>query len=170
MKEPQSAASVVMFAPWNLKKRSTAMKQEEELKYRFGTRGGMKVPDGYFESFYKEMAEKLPEYPEAPRQAPLSRWQRVKPYVYLAAMFAGIWMMMQVFHRVSQPGVVSLDNPPSLISQAVVDHGMADVYLLPKSVADFEVESEVSESYGSIEEFERDFGYEISDKYDNMSL
>lgn len=152
-------------------KKKLNMKQEEELKYRFGTKGGMTLPDGYFESFYKEMAEKLPEYPEAPRQAPLTMWQRIKPYAYLAAMFAGIWMMMQVFHRVSQNATtVNLDNPPALISQAAMENEISDVYLLPKSVSDYELETEVSDSYGSIEEFEKDFGYKLNDKYDNIPL
>ena len=66
---------------------------------------------------------KLPDYPEVERVAPLSVWQRVKPYVYLVAMFAGIWMMMKVFHTVSTADRLSLDNPPEAIVQLLESDG-----------------------------------------------
>lgn len=68
---------------------------------------GMTVPEGYFEEFAKRMEESLSEMPfekgeaekpVAPGQRSL--WQKIRPYVYMAAMFAGIWCMMQVFDNV----------------------------------------------------------------------
>ena len=77
------------------------MRHEDKLKEKVGKKLPYRVPEGYFESFTSRMLEQLPEYPAKPAPRQLSRWQRIKPYVYLAAMFAGIWCMMQVFHRVS---------------------------------------------------------------------
>ena len=75
---------------------------EERLNKAFGKDPGFKIPEGYFDSFYKEMSDQLPPYKPMPEVLPISKWQRVKPYLYLAAMFAGIWMMMKVFYTASQ--------------------------------------------------------------------
>lgn len=62
---------------------------------------GMKVPDGYFASFAGKMTAMLPERPELTQgqaiEAPRTMWERFRPYVYMAAMFAGIWLMLQIF-------------------------------------------------------------------------
>ena len=71
---------------------------------------GMNVPDGYFASFAENMAAMLPERPELSQapvaEAPRTMWERLRPYVYMAAMFAGIWLMLQMF--------VSIDHGRSL--------------------------------------------------------
>lgn len=68
---------------------------------------GMTVPEGYFEDFAKRMEEALPPMPfenadEDRPAAPMHRtlWQKIRPYVYMAAMFAGVWCMMKVFDNV----------------------------------------------------------------------
>lgn len=78
------------------------MKHNDILTEREGSDGGMTVPEGYFESFNRKMAEELPRQPwedeaEHPKMLPRTRWQRIRPYVYLAAMFMGIWCMMKMF-------------------------------------------------------------------------
>lgn len=133
------------------------MKEEEKIITKYGRKGPWKVPDGYFEATFSEIAAKLPEYPEKPEEAPMSVWQRIKPYAYLAAMFMGIWLMMQVFHRVSGADTLSLDNPPAQIAAYMGDASTDDMYLLPSSLSDEELIDDVSENYQSIEEFAADF-------------
>ena len=146
------------------------MTEEQKLIEKFGQDAGMRVPVGYFDAFAEEMAEKLPAYPEAPKLQPLTRWQRVRPYVYLAAMFAGIWCMMQMFHHISNVGNVSLEEPPAHIASLMEDPEISDYYSVPSDESDYELESEVSEAYSDMEEFEKDFGYEISPEYDKIDL
>ena len=50
-----------------------------------------KVPDNYFENFNKEIMKNLPEK-EYPKPIKVTMWDRVKPWVYLAAMFAGLYV------------------------------------------------------------------------------
>lgn len=76
------------------------MKQNNILNELQGSNAGMTVPEGFFESFNKKMAASLPEQPwenEQPMMLPKTRWQKIRPYVYLAAMFMGIWCMMKMF-------------------------------------------------------------------------
>lgn len=74
------------------------MKQEENSKIlsKLGKQSGFTTPDNYFNDFAKAMAEKLPEVPAAAEKPNL--WVRFRPYVYMAAMFAGIFCMIEVFN------------------------------------------------------------------------
>lgn len=146
------------------------MNQEEKLKERYGNKGCWKVPEGYFEQVYKEIGEKLPERKESRATVDMTLWQRVKPYVYLAAMFAGIWLMMKVFYHASGSAQLNLDNPPEHIALAMSDTETAELYSISESINDIEVESEVSDSYDSLEEFERDFGYALEPEYANLRI
>ena len=146
------------------------MKEEDIIIERYGRKGPWSVPDGYFESVRMEIESKLPEYPAAPAPVKLSTWQRVKPYVYLAAMFGGIWCMMKVFHHASDMGRLSLDNPPEQIAAYMGDPEMTDMYMLPTSLSDAELIDEVSDNYSTIEDFEEDFGYTLEPEYDKIDL
>lgn len=58
---------------------------------------GMTVPDGYFADFTARMMERIPQDTPCTGAERRTLWQRVRPYVYMAAMFAGIWLMMNMF-------------------------------------------------------------------------
>ena len=147
------------------------MKEEDKLVERFGRKGPWTVPEGYFESVRIEITSKLPEYPRKPQPVKLGRWQRVKPYVYLAAMFAGIWCMMQMFHQMSSgAGAVNLDNPPEHLAALMSDPEVAGIYLAGQPVSDEQLIDEVCSMYDSIEDFEKDFGYELEPEYDKIKV
>src|SRR5690554_3519388 len=49
-----------------------------------------KVPENYFAQFNEDIINRLPEKEfYAPKQVPL--WDKVKPWIYLAAMFVGMY-------------------------------------------------------------------------------
>ena len=81
-------------------------------------RSGMTVPEGFFEDFQRRMAASLPEqeWEKAPKPAKRTRWQAIRPYVYLAAMFMGIWCMMQMFDLMRTPASYELTSNQSLMS------------------------------------------------------
>ncbi len=74
------------------------MKREDStILNKYGKNPGFKVPDNYFEDFNKRMADMLPDVEITPVDIKPTMWQRLKPFAYLAAMFAGVWLMMSVF-------------------------------------------------------------------------
>lgn len=83
------------------------MKEENDILKKIDHRDGMTVPEGYFAEFAQRMASSLPptEFEESAgdsrRVMPRSLWQRVRPYVYMAAMFAGVWCMMKMFSSIT---------------------------------------------------------------------
>ena len=134
------------------------MKQEEQLISRFGKDSGMKVPEGYFPELEQRIMQNLPPYKKATPKLDTSRWQRVKPYVYLAAMFCGIWLMMKVFHMATTPVSMGLDNPPQALVEMLDNGWDYDAqYYLPYSGEYDGDDEELILSYDNIEDFKKDF-------------
>lgn len=75
------------------------MRQEEDSKIlsKLGKKSGFTTPENYFNDFAKNLAEKLPEAAAPEEKEKPNLWVRFRPYVYMAAMFAGIFCMIQVF-------------------------------------------------------------------------
>lgn len=97
---------------------------------------GLTVPDGYFDDFALKMSAKLPfrEELDKPLAQQTSRknsaWMRVRPYVYMAAMFAGAWCLIKMFSLMSPtPTEVTLENYPSL-SKALESEEFVDNYII----------------------------------------
>ena len=55
-----------------------------------------KIPENYFENFIADTMSKLPEHPVEQPEA-VSLWERVQPWIYMTAMFAGIALMISLF-------------------------------------------------------------------------
>lgn len=61
-------------------------------------RNPFKVPDNYFARLNEEIMNHLPEKEIVPpRTVPL--WDKVKPWVYMAAMFVGLYITIQFLTR-----------------------------------------------------------------------
>lgn len=99
---------------------------------------GFTVPDGYFDDFARRMSEKLPHREELESPVKVLRptlWTRVRPYVYMAAMFAGVWAMLHLFTTLTNSGAdngLSIENCPELAraasnEQFVEDYVIDDV-------------------------------------------
>ncbi len=134
---------------------------ENRLRQKIGSDSGFKVPDGYFDSAYKRIADSLPPLPEVTVEKSLSNWQKIKPYLYMAAMFAGIWMMMKVFHTISVDSELSLDNPPKVLAVAAhadIDDYM-DIYMTASASEsyDYEMLQTVGNEYETMDGFEKQF-------------
>lgn len=145
------------------------MHKEEDLIDKYGRETGFSVPENYFDTLETTIMDKLPPYQDIQRTVEMTKWQRVKPYVYLAAMFLGIWLMMNVFHRVSGGGSLSLENPPAAIASAMALE--SDEYIPYISVEnDYMLEREVTESYDNFNELESDFGYEFKPEFATLDV
>lgn len=75
------------------------MKEENDILSTIGKDSGFKVPENYFSDFAEKMAKSLPNQVIEPLPQP-TLWHRVRPFIYMAAMFAGIWCMMQIFNGI----------------------------------------------------------------------
>lgn len=151
----------------------TTMKFEDRLEHKLGRDTGFRVPEGYFQQMQTEVAANLPLREEI-RPARLSRWHRVRPYVYLAAMFAGIWCMMKMFHTMSGERPLDLENPPALVAQALADPSSDPLEFdrgpYESGQSGFELEEEVVDSYEGIDELVEDFDYTFNSNYRDLQV
>ena len=73
------------------------MGKEDNILRKVGTKNPFQVPDHYFETVVQEVMVQLPEKAPAQPLPELTAWQRVKPWVYMAAMFCGIMLSVRIF-------------------------------------------------------------------------
>lgn len=118
---------------------------------------GMTVPEGYFENFAERMMARIPDEPVKSVMIERTRWQTLRPYVYMAAMFAGAFLMLNIFSIGAKvrPGAAEAPAAPTseLLAQVVNSNTLAyvDDYI---SVTDYELYDDLYES-----------GFEIPDNY-----
>ena len=74
-----------------------------------------KVPDNYFENFNEEIMNLLPEK-EFQAPVKITMWDRAKPWVYMAAMFLGLYFMINFL----------TNNGSSATQEAVVAEQVTD--------------------------------------------
>lgn len=98
------------------------MKQDNDILSRISHNDGLRVPEGYFEDFAARMAASLPvnelaEGKAVVAPAPRTFWMRVRPYAYMAAMFAGIWCMLKMFNMMANGDHdLSIDRNPVMVA------------------------------------------------------
>ena len=125
------------------------MKEDTELKNRLGKENPFKVPEGYFENVIPEIMKQLPEIEEQ-GQEEVTLWERVKPWVYMVAMFCGLMfgvrVMMMDNSAQTDNNIVSvsmndtLQNIPDEYIEPILDQAMMDDYTLYMYLTDANLE------------------------------
>ena len=69
-------------------------------------RNPFKVPDNYFARLNEEIMNHLPEKEIVPPRT-VSLWEKVKPWVYMAAMFVGLYITIQFLTKQADNGNVA---------------------------------------------------------------
>ena len=114
------------------------MKREDStILEKYGKDPGFKVPENFFEDFNKRMTEMLPDVEITPVDIKPTMWQRIKPLVYMAAMFAGVWCMMQVFtHFTDNSGI----NTVSAVAEKMGnDKSNVEDFIMSGSVSEYDI-------------------------------
>ena len=73
------------------------MSPEEKILQKIGKKNPFTVPENYFENFTQELMDKLPAKEAVLQTEAPTLWQRVKPWLYMAAMFCGIILSVRIF-------------------------------------------------------------------------
>ena len=73
------------------------MGKEDNILRKVGTGNPFRVPGHYFEDFTQELMSKLPEKEPISIVPEPTLWERVKPWVYMTAMFCGIMLSVRIF-------------------------------------------------------------------------
>ena len=73
------------------------METEDNKLNKLKNRQPFRVPEGYFENFTEDFMSRLPEKQETETKI-VSFSERLKPLLYLAAMFAGALILINIFN------------------------------------------------------------------------
>lgn len=118
------------------------MKEENKIISKVGTKNPFKVPDGYFTDFTQKLMNKLPEKEILYANQEVTLWQRVKPWIYMTAMFCGIMLSVRIFvdkpnkdefPTISQSMIDSLSDEEW---QIIIERSMIDEYTLYQFLTD----------------------------------
>lgn len=111
------------------------MEEDKDILKQIGHRDGMTAPDGYFADFAARMAASLEPTPfeeSASPSAPdikISLWQRVRPYVYMAAMFMGVWCMLKIFTTLTAKPEIPW-QPSPIMAEALGNEMFVNDYII----------------------------------------
>lgn len=105
------------------------MKEEDILLKKLGKEDSFKVPDGYFENLTSEVMNKLPEKEKVVfKEEPVSTWTRLKPLLYMVAMFVGAALIIRGASSDHKPAAVD-EVAVTEVDTEVVSDEMLDVAL-----------------------------------------
>lgn len=118
------------------------MGKEENILRKVGTKNPFRVPNQYFENFTQELMGKLPEKESLPSLPEPTLWQRVKPWIYMTAMFCGIMLSVRIF--VGEPkknefppiSQTEAENLPDEDWEIIINRIMMDDYTLYQYLTD----------------------------------
>ena len=116
------------------------MKEEDLLIHKVGKSNPFTVPEGYFEDLTNRVMDNLPEKPIPEYKVkPLTWWDKAKPSVYLAAMFAGAAIIIKVLGYM-HPDVIAAEEEQyeTEMVQNMVDAMQMDDYSLYLYLSDAE--------------------------------
>ena len=114
------------------------MKHEDStILNKYGKNPGFKVPENYFDDFNRRMADMLPDVEITPIDVKPSMWQRVKPFAYMAAMFAGVWCMMSLFSHFTASG--NLDSVRAVAEKMGDDNSNVEDFIMSGAVSDYDI-------------------------------
>ena len=130
----------------NETERRKLMKEEDKLQKMIGTENPFRVPEGYFESLTSEVMNRLPEKEKSlgAIRKESTMWERVRPWLYMTAMFIGAALIIRVASTDRTPAADRVaaeesETEMEYINMAV-DNSMLDDYSLYVYLADSSAE------------------------------
>jgi hypothetical protein len=115
----------------------------------YKTNNPFKVPDNYFLHFNEEIMSRLPEkekkvVPQKTKRA--SMWDKAKPLVYMAAMFAGLYFSINLLTKNSDFNLLTSRQveQQQTLSSPNIDNHWASVHITEEEFFQF-VEAQLAE-------------------------
>ena len=105
------------------------------------------VPEDYFVKFKEEIMNRLPEKEYTPPQT-VTLWDRVKPWVYMAAMFVGLYITINFLTKNSEEGLSAQQESETVITTDVpADSYWSTVHITEEEFYQYLEEQLVADGY-----------------------
>lgn len=110
------------------------MKEEDNILRKIGTENHFSVPEDYFQRLTTEVMERLPERERKAPVKEITTWQRIKPWAYMAAMFAGAALIIRLASGSGEKVLPLSESDTETLTDeyldTAMDHSMLDDYSL----------------------------------------
>lgn len=123
------------------------MKEEDNILKKVGKENPFKVPEGYFESLPSGVMNALPEKTKPAIEVEKSTtWTRMRPLLYMAAMFIGAFLIIRVgswTHKTADTNVADATDTEMVTDEYIdvaLDRSMMDDYSLYVYLSDANAE------------------------------
>lgn len=122
------------------------MREEDKILRKVGTENPFKVPEGYFDNLTSEIMTFIPEETPAKVVKMPTIWDKMKPWAYMAAMFAGAALLIRIGSSsdettmTNQLAIDETEQEMKYIS-TIVDGAMMDDYALYVYLSDMNEEN-----------------------------
>lgn len=113
---------------------------EQEIKKITSRNNPLKVPGGYFDQLTDNIMSQIPDTPahkQQPATPVINLWDKIKPWLYMTAMFIGITITFQNIKKIKpQPtsenytATEQLQPPEEITIEQLADEAMIDPYTL----------------------------------------
>lgn len=119
------------------------MKEDKDLLSKYGRKNPFTVPEGYFQDFNERLMEQLPEKEVMP-EPEIKIWDRIKPWIYMAAMFVGLMFTVRAFMggqqhtQDAETEIGGYTEIPDEYIDPIVNQTMMDDYELYRYLTDAE--------------------------------
>lgn len=116
------------------------MKEDSELRKKYGKKIPFTTPEGYFEQFTEKLMEQLPQKEET-ETPEIGMWERIKPWVYMVAMFCGLMFSIRIIMGDKQTlhydeSTESISDLPDEYIEPIMEQTMMDDYTLYQYLTD----------------------------------
>lgn len=122
------------------------MKEEDNLLKKVGKENPFKVPGGYFENLTSEVMNALPEKKPALTVEQPTTWARIRPLLYMAAMFIGAFLIIRIgaWTHNTDTNVAEAGGDAEMVTDeyidVMLDRSMMDDYSLYVYLSEADVE------------------------------
>ncbi|ULB33899.1 MULTISPECIES: hypothetical protein [Proteiniphilum] len=121
-----------------------------KLKEIDKTKTPFKVPENYFAQFNEEIINRLPER-EIIKPQVITMWDRVKPWVYMAAMFVGMYVVINflIKEKNKSSNIADYQNVPeqTLTGSPQVDNYWSTVQITEEEFYQYLEEQMINDGY-----------------------
>ncbi|MBR5117290.1 MAG: hypothetical protein IK100_01435 [Muribaculaceae bacterium] len=100
-------------------------KEDSKILDKLGKDSGFTVPENYFTNFNSQLLDSLPEVKITEEEKP-TLWVRLRPFVYMAAMFVGIWLMMNIFTIGQKPSATMQQKEAQIPDGLLIEKNAED--------------------------------------------
>lgn len=121
------------------------MREDKKIRERVGHQNSFDVPNGYFEHLPERIMSVLPDEDKAFATEKVSLWLKVRPWVYMAALFVGAALIIRVAsgnHRAN-------DKDASYAYEEVISDEYLDISLEKAQMGDYALYVYLTENGGN---------------------